>query len=191
MVGRFTRWLVGNQDWSEYVFRTPPKHPDARDIYLGGCGLITMVRGLFYLYGTPPQAALFTALGDGFVVAWSWIWIWVGIAVLAVTFTKHKWPEADRLAAFAVMMVWWVWGFIYLISGMLFYDSGRSVTDLLNALILFITGVVLSAGVIQGVRKTQEIALREVAVKRIRQMELEQAELIGENERLRKKCGET
>lgn len=168
------------------IFRTPPRHPDARDVYLGGCGIITMVRGLYYLR-EDPAAALFELAGQIFIQTWAWIWVAVGIFVLLVAFTGHRWPELDRYAAFALMMVWWVWGLMYLVS--VTVDSGHRLSDAYAGAIAVITGLVLTAGVIVAIRKTQEIELRQVAVGRIRELEAIAEALAEENERLRLECG--
>ena len=167
---------------SNLFFRTPPRHPDARDVYLGGCGLITSIRGLFYLV-EDPQAALFTIAGQAFILTWAWIWVLGGLFVLGVAFTGHKWPELDRYAAFSLMMIWWVWGFMYLVSVTI--DSGRRLADAYAGGISVITGLVLTAGVIVSIRKTQEIELRQIAVGRIRELEVQARELAEDNERLR------
>lgn len=173
---------------TKIIFRSPPKHPDARDVYLGGCGIITMVRGLYFLR-EDPQAALFELTGQIFIQTWAWIWVFIGLFVVSVAFTGHKWPELDRYAAFALMMVWWVWGLMYLVSVTL--DSDRRLADAYTGVIAVITGLVLTAGVIVTIRKTQEIELRQIAVRRIRELETIAKTLVGENERLRLKCGET
>lgn len=167
------------------VFRSPPHHPDARDVYLGGCGVITFVRGLLYLVNAP-QGAVFHQIGELFIDVWSWIWVGGGIFTVFVAFTGHKWPELDRFAAFLLMMIWWVWGGLYLLSATI--DSDRRTTDLYAGLTLVFTGIVLSAGVILAIRKTQEIMLRQVAVQRIRELEEINGALVEENERLRISC---
>lgn len=168
------------------VFRTPPNHPDARDIYLGGCGAITFIRGLLYLVNDP-QAAVFSTLGSLFIDVWAYIWVFGGLFVFVVAFTRHKWPEIDRYAAFLLMMIWWIWGGLYLLSATL--DSGRRSADLFAGLALVLTGLVLSAGVILGIRKTQELQLRQVAVSRIRELERDAKALARENEQLRLEMG--
>lgn len=139
-------------------------------VYIGGCGVITLLRGFFYLFGTRPDAALFEALGDGFVLFWSVVWVVVGAAVVVIAGTGHRWPEADRVAAFLMLMLWWVWGLLFLISG-IFFESARKGNNIFSGLTLLFTGLVISAGVIQGLRKTHEIQLRQVAVERIRTLE--------------------
>lgn len=168
------------------IFRAPPKHPDARDVYLGGCGIITTVRGLYYLR-EDPQAALFELAGQIFIQTWAWIWVAIGMFVVGVAFTGHKWPELDRYAAFALMMVWWVWGLMFIVSATV--DSDRRLADAYSGAISLITGLVLTAGVIVAIRKTQEIELRQVAVGRIRELETIAKTLAEENERLRLECG--
>lgn len=172
----------------DLIFRVPPKHPDARDIYLGGIGLLTAFRGLQYIFGTPPTAAMFVKLGPIFTSAWSWIWVVCGIGVVAVACTGHRWPEVDRLAGFGLMMIWWMWAGIYALSG-IFFPGERRAGDLLIAVGLFMTGIVMSAGVIQGIRKTQELALRKIAMDQIRGLEQALAEITSENQRLRREAG--
>jgi hypothetical protein len=154
-------------------------------IYIGGCGIITMIRGFFYLYGNTPDAALFQALGRGFVMFWSIVWVLVGALVVGVAATGHRWPGTDRIAAYAMLMLWWVWGGLFLISGVFFFDSDRRSQDIFAGLTLLFTGLVITAGVIQGLRKTREIQLREVAVARIRELEEAVVRLSAENEVLR------
>lgn len=190
MSGRISRFINGESGWTDLIFRTPPNHPDARDIYLGGAGILTGVRGIFYLEGTPPQAELFKLLGPIFTITWSWIWVVAGFAVAGVTFTKHRWPEWDRMAGFALMMIWWVWGFLYLASGLFFGDDpDRRAVDLLQGLVLILTGIVLTAGVVVGIRKTQEMHLRLLAQEENSRLKLALAEITGENQRLRKEAG--
>lgn len=187
MAPRFLRFLAGEPNWSDFLFRTPPHQPDARMVYIGGCGLITLTRGLYYLFGTRPDAAMFTALGQGFVVFWSIIWTLTGASVMVIAGTGHRWPSADRFAAFAMLMLWWAWGVLFLVSGVFFFDSGRRGQDIFAGLLLLFTGVIIAAGVIQGLRKTHEIQLREIAVKRIRELEEAVLTLSGENQALREK----
>jgi hypothetical protein len=167
------------------IFRSPPHHPDARDVYLGGCGVITFVRGLLYLVNAP-QGAVFHQVGELFIDVWSWIWVIGGAFTVLVACTGHKWPELDRYAAFLLMMIWWVWGGLYLLSATI--DSDRRSADFYSGLTLIFTGIVLSAGVILAIRKTQEISLRMVAVGRIRELEAINEALVEENERLRISC---
>lgn len=167
------------------LFRSPPHHPDARDVYLGGCGAITFVRGLLYLVNDP-QGAVFRQIGDIFIDTWAWIWVAGGLFVIGVSITGHRWPEVDRYAAFLLMMIWWVWGGLYLLSATI--DSDRRAADLYAGLTLMLTGLVLSAGVILSIRKTQEISLRQIAVGRIRELEAINEALVMENERLRIGC---
>ena len=171
---------------TKMVFRSPPDHPDARDVYLGGCGLITAFRGIYYLT-TPPNAALFDLAGPVFNSVWAWFWLLGGLFVFGVACTGHKWEELDRYGAFALLMLWWLWGLLYLISATL--DSGQRTADLVAGLLAMITGLVLTAGVITGIRKTQEIRLRQVAVGRIRELERIARDLTAENERLRLDLG--
>ncbi len=184
-MGRVRRFLLGQPGWSDYLFRTPPDQPDARTVYLAGAGLITGLQGAGYIWGIPPGAYLFTLLGPVFIVFWGWVWIAVGIAAAVVAFTGHRHPDWDRLAAFAVMMLWWIWGFIYLFSALLASDDGRQNTDLLIGLRFILTGIVLSAGVVQGLRKTHEIWLRERAEERVRELEKTVLDFAAENESLR------
>lgn len=171
--------------WNDLFFRTPPRHPDARDIYLSGIGIITLLRGVNTLNGAMPTGQMFVALGPVFVTVWSWIWILVGSGAIAVAITGHRWPEVDRLAGFAVMMVWWMWGLLYLLSALFWSDQFRSF-DVFNGVVLIMTGVVMSAGVVLGIRKTQEMGLRQIATRRIRELEGVLNDLSAENERLRK-----
>jgi len=168
------------------LFRTPPHHPDARDVYLGGCGAITFIRGLLYLVNDP-AGAVFAQAGTLFISVWAWVWVVGGAFIVVVSFTRHKWVELDRYAAFLLMMIWWIWGGLYLLSATI--DSERRAADLYTGMTLVLTGIVLSAGVILGIRKTQEIELRQVAVRRIRELEADNAALAEENERLRISCG--
>ncbi len=186
MANRITRFFIGDEGgWADLFFRVPPKHPDARDIFLGGAGLITGVRGALYLVSQPPQGELFKILGPVFVGVWSWIWIIGGFGVLAVAVTGHRWPEVDRVAGFGLMMIWWIWGGIYLLSGIFWSVGDRRDIDLVQGAFLVLTGIVLSAGVIQGIRKTQEIQLRKLAMQRLREQDRNLAILIGENDKLR------
>lgn len=171
----------------DLFFRVPPRHPDARDIYLFGIGFITAMRGLNTLYGPQPSARLFIELGPTFVIIWSYIWMAVGTVACCIAFTRHKWPEVDRAAGFAVMMVWWVWGLLYLASAMFWTDAFRAF-DLFNGLVLIFTGMVMSAGVILGIRKTQEIELRRLTTIRVHELETTLEDVAGENARLRKDC---
>lgn len=189
MASRIVRFLTGEPNWADYLFRAPPRQPDARMVYIGGCGIITMIRGLFYIFGDPPTAALFENLGRGFVLFWSIMWVATGVAVIVVAGTGHRWPHADRFAAFIMLMLWWVWGALFLLSGLLFAGEGRAARDIYSGLGLLVTGVVIAAGVIQGLRKTQEIQLREIAVRRIRELEEALVKIAAENEALRKEGG--
>lgn len=173
--------------WHDLFFQVPPRHPDARDIYLFGIGLITALRGINTLTGPLPTAQIFTELGQSFITIWSWIWIMVGAGAAAVTFTKHRWAEVDRAAGFAVMMVWWTWGLLYLLSALFWTDSFRAF-DVFNGVVLIFTGMVMAAGVVLGIRKTQEIGLRKLATDRAQKMEELLNVLTAENERLRKDC---
>lgn len=177
----------GGRRWSDLFFRVPPQHPDARDIYLFGIGIITTLRGVNTLTGPAPTARMFIELGPAFLIVWGWIWILVGASASAVACTKHRWPEVDRSAGFAVMMVWWMWGLLYLMSAMFWTDTFR-LFDVLTGVVLIFTGMVMSAGVIMGIRKTQEIELRAVTVRRVRELEELLDVMTGENERLRKDC---
>lgn len=179
----------GSKDtWRDLFFRSPPKHPDARDVYLFGIGTITAFRGINTLTGPPPTGQLFIALGPTFVAIWGWFWILVGGGAALISATGHRWPEVDRAAGFAVMMIWWMWGLLYLLSAALWTDQFR-IFDVLNGCVLILTGVAMSAGVVLGIRKTQEIGLRGIATQRIRELEQVLDELAAENERLRKSVG--
>jgi hypothetical protein len=187
-VGRVKTFLFGQPGWSDYLFRTPPAQPDARTVYLAGAGLITALQGGSYLWGVPPGAYLFSILGSIFITFWGWMWIFIGLSAVGVALTGHRHPDWDRLAAFAVMMLWWVWGFIYLLSAIIAADTDRQTTDLLIGLRLILTGLVLSAGVVQGLRKTHEIWLRERAESRVRELEATVLAFAAENESLRLRC---
>jgi MFS family permease len=184
-VRKLKQFVSGQPGWSDYMFRAPPKQPDARMVFLGGSGLITGLRGALAVWGPAPNGYLFDVLGRGFVVFWGSAWLLVGIICMAVAATGHRYPEWDRVAAFLLMTMWWLWGVIYLVSA-IWPDSqdGRRGTDLLLGGVFIVTGSVLSAGVILSLRKTQEIQLREVAVSRIRQLEDDMVALAGENARL-------
>lgn len=194
MTGWFKRNVLGDGDqgggWSDLFFRVPPKHPDSRDIFLGGAGLITAVRGVLYLFGAAPQAELFKILGPLFTTIWSVAWIVVGGGAFIVACTGHRWVEVDRLAGFGLMMIWWLFGLMFVFSIFFESDRDRLVLDLTQGFILIITGMVLAAGVVQGIRKTQEINLRKLAVERIRSLERDLAEITSENQRLRREAGE-
>lgn len=184
MPGRFRRFIYGEPGWSDYLFRTPPKQPDARAVYLGGAGLITAFRGGQTIWGLPPSAYVFQALGDVFITFWGAMWIIVGLVVFVVSLTGHKHPDWDRLSAFAMLMLWWVWGLLYLISVPLDPTGDRWATDLTIGFGLIITGFVLAAGVVQGLRKTHEIFLRETAQHRVAELEQDFLTIAAENERL-------
>lgn len=172
--------------WTRLVFRSPPRHPDSRDVYLGGCGLITLLRGILFLRADP-QGGIFEAAGSVFTDIWSWVWVLGGLFVIGVACTGHHWEELDRYAAFSLMMIWWVWAALYLISAGISHE--RQVADLATAVLSIVTGLVLTAGVIMGIRKTQEIHLRQIATGRIRELEEQYKELVAENERLRLDLG--
>lgn len=169
----------------DLFFQSPPRHPDARDIYLFGIGVITSFRGVNSLTGPAPTARMFVELGSTFLTVWSWIWIVVGAGASAIACTGHRWPEVDRAAGFAVMMVWWMWGLLYMLSAVFWSEQFRAF-DIVNGLVLILTGIVMSAGVILGIRKTQEMGLRKIATRRLREMEQTLNSLAAENERLRK-----
>lgn len=188
-MGRIKRFFLGQPGWSDYLFRAPPRQPDARAVYLAGASLVTALQGGGFIWGIPPSAWLFLVLGETFVIIWGWIWMIIGVLGLGVAFTGHKHPDWDRLAAFAVMMLWWVWGFIYLFSALLAPDAERRTTDLIIGLRYILTGIVLSAGVIQGLRKTHEIWLRERAEDRVRELEKTVLDFAAENARLRLQVG--
>src|SRR6478672_6866691 len=106
---RFIKYIIGEDTLLDRIFKQPPKKPDSRMFFLGGCGLITGVRGAYNLFGRPPQALIFTELGPWFVIFWSWVWIFVGVAVMLVAGSGHWKPDLDRAAAFLLMSLWWVW----------------------------------------------------------------------------------
>jgi hypothetical protein len=187
-MGRIRRFIFGQPGWSDYLFQIPPKQPDARAVYLAGTGLITAIRGAQTVWGQPPQAWLFVELGSVFVLFWGWVWIAVGVITLLVAATGHRHPDWDRLSAFSMLMLWFVWGLIYLVSAWLAPTSDRRLIDLYAGLGLIFTGIILSAGVIQGLRKTHEIYLREQSEKARRDLEVTLIEVTKENERLRLDC---
>jgi hypothetical protein len=187
-VGRIKNFIFGEPGWSNYLFRSPPDQPDARTVYLAGVGLTTALQGSSYVWGIGPTAWLFLELGPIFIMFWGWIWMIVGLTAVGVAFTGHRHPDWDRLAAFAVMMLWWVWGLIYLFSALFAPDDDRQTADLLIGLRLILTGLVLSAGVVQGLRKTHEIWLRERAEDRVRELEQGLLMMAAENEALRLQC---
>lgn len=187
-MGRIRRFVFGQPGWSDYLFQAPPRHPDARAVYLGGAGIITALRGGQIIWGNPPQAWVFLELGPVFVDFWGVIWIVVGVAALLVAATGHRHPDWDRLSAFGMLMLWFVWGTLYLLSSALAPDSERRLQDLYLGLGLIGTGIILSAGVIQGIRKTQEIFLRKASEARRSELEVALVRLTEENERLRLDC---
>lgn len=154
-------------------------------MYLAGAGLITALQGATYIWGVPPAAYVFVQLGPVFLTIWGVVWFLVGLSATTVAFTGHRHPDWDRLAAFAVMMLWWISGFLYLLSAVLASDSGRQGSDLLIGLRFILTGIVLSAGVVQGLRKTHEIWLRQRAEERVRELEGTVLEIAAENASLR------
>ena len=139
---------------------------DIGSVFLAAAGIVTASRGIIYLTTSAPAAAAFEFLGPIFVTAWSWAWVIVGVGVVLVALTGYRWPRADRGAAFALLSLWWMWALLYFASA-LSDDSGRVVADLLTGVILSVTGVALTAGVILGLRQAQEKRLREVATQRI------------------------
>lgn len=183
---RIRKVVYGTPNWSEYVFRTPPRKPDARMMFLGGTGLITATRGALVVFAVSPQAFVFEVLGPAFVNFWGITWMAVGAICVGIAATGHRHPEWDRLAAFLLMVLWWTWGVLYLISP-LWPETppDRVKTDLLAGSTLVLTGLVLSSGVILSIRKTQEIQLRVIAVNRIRQLEDDLREVVSANEVLR------
>lgn len=184
MKKQILKYVIGEDTVLDKIFKQPPKKPDSRMFFLGGCGLITMVRGAYTLFGRPPQAEVFIILGPWFIVFWSWIWMFVGFTVMLVAGSGHWKPDLDRAAAFLLMSIWWVWSLLYLLSAALPQNPERW-ADLLNSVILAATGLVLTAGIIQGIRKTQEIRLKELAIAQLKQLEAEVIIIAAENRRLR------
>lgn len=189
-MNRFREFVFGEPGWSDYLFRKPPKQPDARTVYLGGVGLITALRGAQTLWGQPPAAYLFTALGNVFVAFWGWVWLLIGVATFVVSLSGHKHPDWDRLAAFTIMSLWFTWGAIYLVSSFLAPDDDRRTTDLIAGLVLIGTGIVLAAGVVQGLRKSQEIWLRQRTEETVRELGQGLLKMAKENEELRAALGQ-
>lgn len=180
------RWIKqfvsGQPGWSDYLFRSPPQHPDARMVFLGGAGIITALRGALVAFGPQPVGYLFDVLGHGFVLFWGVAWILVGFICLITAATGHRYPDWDRIAAFLLMTMWWLWGAVYIVSAFWPGATGdRRGADLLLGGVFVLTGSVLSAGVILSLRKTQEIQLRQIAVNRIRQLEDDMRTLAAEN----------
>lgn len=188
-MGNIRRFIFGQPGWSDYLFRQPPGIPDARMVYLGGAGIITAFRGIQTIWGTAPVGYMWGVLGNTFITFWGWTWIVVGVTVVGVSLTGHRHPDWDRLSAFAMLMLWWVWGFIYLGSAIFDPTGDRRALDFSLAIGLIFTGVVLSAGVIQGLRKTHEIWLRQQAEARIRQLESAILLIAEENNTLRSENG--
>ena len=59
MVKRKVReFLFGEESILDIIFKVPPKKPDSRMYFLGGCGLITIFRGAYILFGRPPVGNL-------------------------------------------------------------------------------------------------------------------------------------
>jgi uncharacterized membrane protein HdeD (DUF308 family) len=158
-------------------------------VYLGGAGVITAFRGIQVIWGTPPTGYIFFILGDFFVTFWGWTWIVVGTLVVITSLTGHRHPDWDRLAAFSMLMLWWVWGFIYLASAIFDPIGDRRALDISLAIGLIFTGIVLSAGVIQGLRKTHEIWIRQQAEARIVELEDAILKITEENQLLRGEHG--
>lgn len=177
-------FLFGEESILDVIFRKPPKKPDARMFFLGGCGLITMIRGFYLFFGRPPQAEIFDQLGPWFINFWGCVWVFLGFAVMLVAGSGHWRSELDRAAAFLMLGLWWVWGLLYLISACI-PGNPDPTADLLQACLLAVTGTVLTAGIIQGIRKTQEIRLKELAVAQIQQITAEALIISRENARLR------
>ena len=173
------QFVAGSPGWSDYLFQAPPKRPDARMVFLGGAGAITALRGALTVFGPiPPQAYLFTVLGDVFVGFWGVAWMIVGLGCVTIAALGHRYPEWDRFSAFLLMTMWWLWGAIYLVSAIWpTSPDNRRLADLLNGGVLVITGAVLSSGVVLYLRKTQEIQLRSIALSRIRQLEADLRDL--------------
>lgn len=185
MVKRKVReFLFGEESILDIIFKVPPKKPDSRMYFLGGCGLITIFRGAYILFGRPPVAEIFDALGSWFIYFWAWVWIFVGIAVMIVAGTGHWRAELDRAAAFFLMGIWWMWAALYFISAVLPHNEDR-LADFLNGCVLGVTGIVLSAGIIQGIRKTQEIRLKQLAMEELRLLNLQTLVIVEENRRMR------
>lgn len=185
MLHKIRRFILGQPGWAEYLFPPPPRMPDARSVYLGGVGVITMLRGIYNIWGPIPTGWLFQDLGYGFIAFWGGVWMTVGACGIAVAATGHRHAEWDRLAAFALLALWWGWGLIYIISGLFSPDPDRRWLDVLIGVIFIFTGIVLSAGIVQGLRKTHEIFLREQVQKRVAELESAILVIAEENERLR------
>ena len=159
------------------------KGMDIGSVFLGASGIVTASRGLVYLTSSAPSAAAFDYLGPVFVTTWSWAWLLVGLGVTIVAITGYRWPRADRAAAFALLTLWWTWALLYFASA-LSGDSGRALADLLSGVILSVTGVALTAGVILGLRQAQEKRLREVASRKIAELDEDVDKLIALNAEL-------
>lgn len=177
-------YIYGEYSILDMIFRMPPKKPDSRMYFLGGCGLITITRGLYIVFGRPPEAEIFTELGSWFVNFWACIWIFVGLSVMIVAGTGHWKAELDRSAAFLLMAIWWLWAVLYLISACLPANTDR-LADFLQAGILAVTGLVLTAGIIQGIRKTQALKMQELTLAELQLLQRQTLEVVNENKRMR------
>jgi hypothetical protein len=182
-------YIYGEFSILDMMFKMPPRKPDSRMYFLGGCGLITLVRGLNIIFGNRPEAEVFGFLGPWFITFWGSIWIFIGISVMAVAGTGHWKAELDRSAAFLLMAVWWIWALLYLISSILPGSVDR-LTDLLTALILAVTGLVLSAGIIQGIRKTQALKMQALTLAELHLLQAQTLEVVNENKRMRKQLAD-
>ena len=152
-------YLGGGESILERVFKTPPRKPDARMFFIGGAGLISLIRGVNNLWGNPPVGALFDKLGNFFTVFWSIMWVLIGLFTVIVAMLGHKVPALDLAVAYLLLFLWWLWAFIYFVSAL--FLRGDFLQDIIATFILSITGTVLTAGVILSIRKTQLLTLNE------------------------------
>lgn len=161
------------------IFKVPPRKPDARMFFMGGAGLITALRGVLFIWGRPLQASVFQVTPEWFILFWGLAWIFTGLAAMIVAATGHWKRELDYSAAFLLMALWLVWGVLYIVSGFIavFNNLPNADADFYQALSSVVTGLVLAAGIVTSIRKTQAMTTLELALDTIHQLRKENNEL--------------